>query len=243
MKKIQIIYPGEKEIVPYFFEEAKAMKEKGFKIGTKQIDDVEHILFRGFSILNFDSYPKFDNLINTWDNFKKTMRLNEFYKIIKPYSIPTVFIDRLEESNIKRISKEKKWNKIFIKSPGTSLFAISDIASVWPDTSIEFMKNIYETNKIEGPFALRKFIDNPEIFYNEKRYWIMKGRPYHPSNEFPDFISEMGKKVYEFSGSQYFTMDVAGNYIVEVNPGECSDRGGEIPLDFFVNIFAQTFLY
>ena len=243
MKKIEILYAGGKEIAPYFFEEAQAMKDVGFKVGTQLLDEVEFIIYRGFSILNFENYPRHDKLIHKWDNFKKTLRLNEFYKIIKPYSIPTVFIDKLDESTIKKISIDNKWNKVFIKSPGTSLFAISDTASVWPDTTIEYMKNIYEINKIKGPFALRKFIDNPEIFYNEKRYWVMKGKPYHPSNEYPDFIIKMSQKIYEFSGSQYFTMDVAGDYIVEINPGECSDRGGEVSLDYFVNIFAETFLY
>lgn len=31
---------------------------------------------------------------------------------------------------------------------------------------------------------------------------------------------------FDFTGSKYFTLGIVGNYIVEINPGECFDRGG-----------------
>lgn len=49
--------------------------------------------------------------------------------------------------------------------------------------------------------------------------------------------------MFEFSGSHYFTMDVASEYIVEINPGESFDRGGDNTLDWFCDIFAKEFLY
>lgn len=244
MNKLQIIYPiKETEIHPYFREEANAMRKQGFVIRTQIENDLDGLLFRGFTIKSKDQYPNHNLLIQGWEQNKKTLFMEFFFPIIQKKSFPTIFINDLDENIVENISFQQKWDKVFIKSSFLSLFAISDVESVWPTTSIKKMNQYYNKWKIEGPFAIRKFIDDPEIFYNEQRYWILNGNAYHPSGEIPDFVKEYGKKMYEFSGSHYFTMDVAGDYIVEINPGESSDRGGDNPLDWFCEIFAKEFLH
>ena len=241
----QIIYPEDKNngIDIHFLEEAIYMKKIGFHTGSKINYKTDLILLRGLPIRRKNNYPFNEKLINDWENNKNTLFMDKFYPIIEKRSIPTIFIDELNEKIIRNISLEKKWHRIFIKNNSRSLFAFGEFASIWPDTSIIDMKSQYAKWKLKGPFAIRKFIDDPEIFYNEQRYWILNGNAYHPSGEIPDFVMEYGKKMYEFSGSHYFTMDVAGDYIVEVNPGESSDRGGDNPLDWFCEIFAKEFLH
>lgn len=244
MNKIQILYPGDEtnKIKSYYINEANCFKKIGFLTNNSILKDAECVLYRGHTIFTQKNYPSHPKMIQDWDANRKTLYINEFYDIIKKHTMPTIFIDSLSDEKIKGICLEHDWKKVFIKSLSTSLFAIGDNTSVWPDTTINEMTSHYKRMGITGPFAVRKFIDNPEIFYNEQRYWVLNGLVYHPSGIVPNFVQENAKKIFEFSGSHYFTIDVAGKYIVEVNPGESSDRGGDNPLDWFCEIFAKAFL-
>lgn len=244
MSKVQILYPydGQGNIRDHFLEEATEMSRHGFLIGAKPIEDADIIIYRGFAIYTPENYPQNDKMIQSWEANRKTLSIYYFYPIIEEDSIPTVFVDELTEAHISKIAKSHGWDRVFIKSPARSLFCVDDYASVWPDTPINKMVEYYDRMGHKGPFAVRKYIDNPQIFYDEQRYWVLEGVAYHPSGIIPDFVQKNAKKIYEFSGSHYFTIDVAGDYIVEVNPGESSDRGGENPLEFFCEIFAKTFL-
>ena len=244
MAEFQILYPSgsDGKIHNMYREESSRMSSFGFIIGTEESNYVSHTIYRGFMIKSQDSYPKCRSLIQSWGENRKTLYMSDYFPIIEDLSIPTVFIPELDLNAIIAISQNHRWPKVFIKSDGKSLFGISDVASVWPDTSIQTMIKEYAKRNLKGPFAVREFINNPQIFYNEQRYWVLNGNSYHPSEVVPDFVAEAAKRIYHFSGSHYFTIDVAGNYIVEVNPGESSDRGGDNPLDFFCEIFAKEFL-
>lgn len=244
MSKVQILYPddGQGNIKEHFLEEAAEMNRHGFLIGAKPLNEADAIIYRGFTIHNSDKYPQSDKLLHGWEENRKTLYMDEFYPIIKYHSIATEFVDELSEDIVSEIVKRNGWNRVFIKSSTRSLFCVDEYASVWPDTPINKMLEYYDRMGHKGPFAVREYIDNPQIFYDEQRYWVLEGVAYHPSGIIPDFVQKNAKKIYEFSGSHYFTIDVAGDYIVEVNPGESSDRGGENPLEFFCEIFAKTFL-
>lgn len=245
MKRIQIAYPLDSSglIEKDYIEESKFMSYQGFMISGKIQNNIDGLIYRGHKIWKPEDCLQHSKIYQGWEEVKKTSYMNEYYPIIKEATIPTIFIENIDYQLIQDISSKKSWDKIFIKSPSRSLFAYGDFTSVWPDTSIEEMNILFNEIGVTGPFAIRKFIDDPEIFYNEQRYWILNGNAYHPSGEIPDFVKEYGKKMYEFSGSHYFTMDVAGDYIVEINPGESSDRGGDNPLDWFCEIFAKEFLH
>lgn len=217
------------------------MASQGFSVGISVDSKVECAIVRGFTMLSKDSYPCGNKLLQTWNENRKTLFMSEYFPVVQEWSIPTFFVETLNPE-VERLIAENGWEKAFIKSNAKSLFAVSDVASVWPETSIKEIASLYRRFKRNGPFAIRKFIDDPEIFYNEQRYWVLNGRTYHPSGIIPDFVAEAGRRLYAFSGSHYFTIDVAGDYIVEVNPGESSDRGGDNPLDFFCEVFAKEFL-
>lgn len=245
MNKIQILYPfnEDKKVVGELEKEAKLMVSKGFIVNPLIQNDIDLLLYRGKKILNENMSIKHPKIIQGWDAIHKTSYMHEYYPIICNYSIPTFFLKELNEPEIKNILKENNWDKVFIKSPSRSLFFISNFASVWPITSLTEIKENFRKRNLNGPYAIRKYIEKANIFFEEQRYWILNGKAYHPSGKVPDFITKKGNEMFKFSGSHYFTMDVAGDYIVEINPGESSDRGCDNPLDFFCEIFAKEFLY
>lgn len=245
MANIQILYPvlPDGTLPSHFVEEANMMGKYGFITGHKIKTEADTVIYRGFTIDQSEQYPTCDKMLQTWIENKKTLFMSEFLPVIEDLSIPTVFVDSLQSDNVDKILHDNNWKKVFIKAAFKSLFAVNEHASVYPDMSLDWISDAYSKRGFSRPFAIRQFIDDPEIFYNEQRYWVLNGNPYHPSGELPDFVVEAAKRLYKFSGSHYFTIDVAGKYIVEVNPGESSDRGGDNPLDFFCDIFAKEFLH
>ena len=74
------------------------------------------------------------------------------------------------------------------------------------------------------------------------RRFFMMNSVIGSSGVVPDFVKEAAWKVWLFSNSSYFTVDVAGSFVVEVNPGESSDRGGDNSPDFLAEVFVKSFL-
>lgn len=244
MMDVQILYlPDASGDIDYrWSDEAALMHDKGFIVDTKISNSARHIIYRGTAISSPEFYPADCRFINSWEQNARTRFMSLYLPYISELSIPTFFADVLESPSTQEEITKRGWKKAFIKRDSKSLFSIGDNASIWPDTAFEWMAEQYEKLNIKGPYAVREYIDNKEIFYDEQRYWVLDGIAHHPSGIIPSFVQEAASRLYKFSGSRYFTIDVAGDYIVEVNPGESSDRGGDNPLEFFCNIFAKTFL-
>lgn len=240
-----IVYPIDSEgnVREIFRDEARCMSDAGFNIVASADEATNPFIFRSCMMTDLSRYPSSPLGINNAESYRKTLYISEYLDCIRDLTFPTFIIDELDPEAVTAIICRAAWEKAFIKQDAKSLFAVSDEASVWPDTSIEKMRDTYREWNLTGPFAIRKFIDNPQIFYDEQRYWVLDGRAFHPSGCVPDFVSDAAVRVYRFSGSRYFTVDVAGEYIVEINPGESSDRGGENPAEFIASIFARTFLH
>lgn len=244
MNKVQLVYPrGDSSgFHKYFISEAEAMRRNGFLVATEPLDEADIIIQRGFTMSSPSAYPTDERMIQGWKENERTLNFVLFADIIKPWTIPFEIVDYLDKQTIDSILAANNWPKVFIRSANTSLYAFGDDISVYPETSLERMKELYEKISNPGPFIIRKFIEDKTIFDEEQRYWVLNGNPYHPSGKIPAIVNECARNMFEFSGSRYFVLDVAGDYIVEVNPGESSDRGGETPLDFFSEIFAKEFL-
>jgi hypothetical protein len=245
MANVQILYKEDADggIHRYFRDEAVAMAAKGFIVGVTPTDSADLIIYRGPAISDEADYPSDKRLINTYQAYERTLLMSKYHQCINaPHAIETVFLDNLTDESISQIARERGWSKAFIKRDSKSLFALGDEASVWPDNSARWMVEQYDKMHISGKYAIREYINDKEIFYDEQRYWVLNGVAHHPGGHIPEFVAETAARVYECSGSRYFTIDVAGDYIVEVNPGESSDRGGDNPLDFFCQIFADAFL-
>lgn len=227
---------------PLFKDEAQMMSKVGFLVDSKILPESHAIIYRGFAIENAILYNSCEKLINNWTAYQKTLHISLYYPIISKHSISTFFVPVLDEKIILPELKKRGWEKAFIREDEKSLYWLDEEASVWPIMSMSDMTKAYRKVGLHGPFAIREYINNPKIFYDEQRYWILRGKAYHPTGVIPNFVCSMAEKMFLFSGSNYFTMDVADKFIVEINPGESSDRGGDNPLDYFCKIFVETFL-
>ena len=165
-------------------------------------------------------------------------RLSEYFKYISELSIETFFSDDLNESVIAKLA-ERGWQKAFIKRDIKSLEFIDIEKSVWPNTSFEEMKKLYNESSIEGKYAIRKYVA-PERLENEIRYWVLNGRIYLKDGIIPDIVKEAALRLNKL-GSKYYTIDATPEFVVEVNPGESSDRHAENSAELFASWIKKEF--
>lgn len=245
MKKVfQIVYPtsesNENEIHHLYYDEAKAAEGTGILVGTQPANIAEKIMHRGFVIYDKNKYPKDDRYINSFEEYENCLYLSSYYPLIADLSIDTFFADELDEKVLELINK-KGWSKAFIKKDTKSLEHIEEGKSVWPATSLDEIKSLYTEFNVEGKYAIRKFIE-PEIMENELRYWVFNGRIYRRDNIIPDIVKEAASRLNKL-GSKYYTIDATPEMIIEVNPGETSDRHAENSEELFVNWIKKEFYY
>lgn len=244
MKNIfQIVYTSSKEnendFHELFKEEALAMKALGIKVVLKPTEEATHLMRRGTTIKSAIDYPTDNRYINSWNHNENYMYLSKYFPLIEDLSIETFFIDRLDDSIIDLI-QQKGWSKVFIKKDIKALEHIEDGKSVWPNTTLEEMNMLYDAMAIDGKFAIRKFINAEKITYEEERYWVLNGNIYHRYNIIPDVVKEAAKRLNTM-GSKYYTIDSTPEFIVEVNPGESSDRHGVNSAELFASWIKKEF--
>lgn len=240
----QIIYPAseseENEIHPRFYSEAKAMREAGIMVGTEPLDIAEKLMYKGFAIYLEEQYPDDPRYINSYQENANYLYLSRYYPFIADISIETLFVDELDK-NVPDLIKQQGWSKAFIKKDVVSLEHIEEGSSVWPVTPIERMKVLYDEYKFEAKYAIRKYVD-PEVLENELRYWVFNGRIYRRDNIIPDVVKEAASRLNKL-GSKYYTIDATPEFVVEVNPGESSDRHAENSAEIFASWIKKEFAY
>ena len=244
MKNVKIIYPANEfgEILPDYTQEAQAMESIGFRVSGHKNDEDKCLIYRGSAIRKKESYPSDSRYVNNWIANERTQFMSRYFSLIEDFTIPTFFLNDLTQPQFMMELRQREWDKVFIRSDSKSLYFDDINKCLWPQASLDLISKHYTDYGFTGPFAVRKFIDQPELFYDEQRYWVINGNPYHPSMSIPDFVNQTAQSIFKFSGSRYFTIDVAGSFIVEINPGESSDRGCDNSLDFFCQMFYKEFL-
>lgn len=242
-KQFQIVFPCSEtdvnEIHQRFQSDAKVMSDMGIKVGTIPLVESTELMFKGFTVNDKDKFPKDSRYLNTYDVYTRYQNLSDYYLCISDLSIETYFVDDLDESVYKLI-EEKGWDKVFIKRDSKSLEHFDEGKSVWPTTSFEEMKKLYAEFLFEGKYAIRKFIE-PEIIEKEERYWVFNGNVYHRHNIIPDVVKEAAKRL-DTLGSKYYTIDATPEFIVEVNPGESSDRHAVNSAELFASWIKKEFV-
>ncbi len=245
-KQFQVIYPSEEnnkdEIVARFQGDAQAMKDIGLLVGTKPMESATSLMYKGFCIYKKEDYPKDPRFLNSFQEYANYMPLSIYYPHIADLSIETFFVDELND-DVPKLIKDKGWSKAFIKKDIKALEHIEEGKSVWPNTPIEEIKKLYDEhmNNIEGKYAIRKFIE-PEIIEKEERYWVLNGNIYHRNNEIPDVVKEAAKRLDKL-GSKYYTIDATPDFVVEVNPGESSDRHAVNSAALFASWIKKEFAF
>jgi hypothetical protein len=240
--KFQIIFPSSEtdknEIHPIFSADAKVMEEIGLFVGTIPSKKAIKLMYKGFCMYNEKDYPNDKRFINSFEGNVNCNYLSIYYPLIADISIETFFIDELDET-VPELIKQKGWSKAFIKKDVRALENIEEGKSVWPNTSIDEMKMLYDEMKIQGKYCIRKFIA-PEILEQEERYWVLNGNIYHRHNKVPAVVKEAASRLNKL-GSKYYTVDATPDFVVEVNPGESSDRHAVNSAELFASWIKKEF--
>jgi hypothetical protein len=244
LKLFQIVYAVDREnpdeIHSYFREEAKAMQDADVLVGIKPMAKATKLMYRGTTISLNSNYPNDKRFINTPNQCTDYLYLSKYYPYIEKLTIETFFSDSLDESVLVEINR-RGWKNCFIKKDITALEHIEEGKSVWPQTSFEEMLNLYNEFPFEGKFCLRKYMDSQKIIREEERYWVLNGNIYHRNNTIPDVVKEATKRLNKL-GSKYYTIDATPEFVVEVNPGESSDRHAVNSSELFASWIKKEFV-
>lgn len=240
----QIVYISEKdnpnEFHFLFKEEALSMRSLGILVDTRPLKDSTKLMYRGATIFKKENYPNDHRYINLPENCIPYLYLSKYYPLIDNLSIETFFTDKLNKSVINEINI-RGWEKAFIKKDVSSLEHIMYGKSIWPKTSFKEMINLYKQDFIKGKYCIRKFIDSQKIINEEERYWVLNGNIYHRKNKIPKVVKEAAKRLNKL-GSKYYTIDATPDFVIEVNPGESSDRHAVNSAELFASWIKKEFV-
>lgn len=241
--KYQFVYPAltkqKGAAQGVFLPEYNALKELGADVDTRPHKNSEKLILRGFMMYKESQYPQDSRYINSWKEYNATLRMSIYHPLIESISIPTFFTKDLDDMVV-RGTIERGWNKVFIKNDIKSLWGIDECASLWPNHSLEEIKeNLTRCYQLNDTYAIRKFIE-PEVFIEEDRYWVINDKIYHRTGVIPEIVKDAAQRL-SVLGSRYYTIDATPNFIVEVNPGESSDRYGDNPPELFASWFMEAF--
>lgn len=240
---IQFIYQSEpnnpNEVYWLWAEEARVMQSLGIPVSTIADDDFKKLLYRGGRNAINAHYDGDSRFINNLNHVNQYCNMSSYLPIISDLSIETFFVNELNEE-VEQILEMKGWDRVFIKKEVKSLEHLDRGKSFYPDTSFEEMKKLYDEMKIEGKYALRKVVQD-EIIELEERYWILNGNIYHRHGKVPNVVKEAARRLNKL-GSRYYTIDATANFVVEVNPGESSDRHAVNSAELFASWFKKEFV-
>lgn len=239
---LQIVYSASEkkddEIHWLFQKDADAFKKAGILVGTKPLNEATKLIYRGLSIIKETDYPTDQRFIQGFEENINMAFLSKYYPFISDFTIETFFVEKLDEK-VSDLIRERGWAKAFIKKEVTALEHIEEGKSVWPNTSIEEMNMHFEKYEFDGKFGIRKYISK-EIIDKEERYWVLNGNIYHRYNKIPAVVKEAARRLNKL-GSHYYTIDATPDFVVEVNPGESSDRHAVNSAELFASWFKKEF--
>lgn len=219
-------------------EEALTMRRMGIAVHTTPLAESSLLMFRGGNDRVKAAYEQDVRYINGYAQMVQYLKMSSYLPLIHDLSIPTFFTDALDREVIVEIEK-RGWKKAFIKKDVKALEHIEEGKSVWPLTAFEEMKRLYAEMQIEGPFAIRQFVEK-EVIEEEERYWVLNGNIYHRHNRVPEVVKEAARRLNKL-GSRYYTIDATPQFVVEVNPGESSDRHAVNSAELFASWIKKEF--
>jgi len=239
--KYQIVYAHDKEnptlVHRYFRSEEVAMRNAGFCTGLKPDVKAESLILRTTTIVEAGKYPSDNRYLDSYEVYRSYLEMHRYYPYIEGITIGTFFSDILDESVVDGI-RRRGWKKAFIKGDNSALEHIQEGLSVWPDHSFDEMMSYYSHFHV-SKFCIREYYEQ-ERFEEDHRYWVINGKIYRNNNVIPDVVKEAAKRLSALGG-KYFTIDATPEFVIEVNPGESSDRHGENSAELFASWFKDAF--
>ena len=228
-------------VIRFFREDYEAFQKAGIPVGLTPSPDAEHLIYRSSTIYRPEDYPTDPRFIHDYDTCDFYLKMHRYLPVIADLSIPTFFADRLDDAVDKEM-KRRGWKEAFIKKDAKALENVEEGMSIYPRHSFAEMLQYY--NRMSGEkFCIRQVMNYDYIFENDARYWVLNGHVYRRDNlPIPEIVTEAARRLTEAKGGRYFTIDATPEFIIEVNPGESSDRHGENSAELFASWWAAEFL-
>jgi hypothetical protein len=242
MIPFQVIYQAEEDNLNEFHwlwkEEALTLRKIGVPVEIFAKQESTSLMYRGGSNLVESWYKQEGRFINRLEHLRNYLYMSEYLPPIADLSIETFFVNELNEAVPLELEK-RGWQKAFIKKDKKALEHIEEGKSVWPNTSLDEMRLLYDEMQIEGKYAIRKFIEK-DIIDQEERYWVLNGNVYHRTKQIPEVVKKAAERLNKL-GSRYYTIDATPEFVVEVNPGESSDRHAVNSPELFASWIKKEF--
>jgi len=218
----ELIYDSEDGISPHWLyqQEVETMRAAGLTVALKPSEKATTLLRRGL-IIDEEDFPHDPRYLQDGQTYANYGRIDRWYPLIADLTIPTVFCDYLD-ARAAAAARELGWARAFVKNSYKSLVEENPLESVWPDVSFESMLEQFSKNPRKGPYALRQYLP-PEHFKGERRYWVIGDQIHHSSGRIPWIVKEAKARLDTFGGI-FYTIDATDALVVEINPGESSDR-------------------
>jgi hypothetical protein len=255
---MRILYPlnplNEREADEPYQDEFLKMKELGIECSlfdfdslsfefypSPRIESGEVVLYRGW-MLDKEKYKKLEqevsqkgaSMLTSSKDYMNAHHMINWYDILSDLTPMTVFSERAE---VEEVLKDNTWGKYFVKdqvksnsnekgSIANSKEEISEILDL-----IEMYRG-----SIEGQVSLRMVEDFVEE--SEERYFIFNKEVYSNSEEYPEILNEINKRI----GLPFYSVDLIKNTsgevrLVEIGDGQVSDKK-QWDLNNFVKIFS-----
>jgi hypothetical protein len=220
-----------------FTDEADLMEAEGILTGVIPNPLATRLVYRG-QIVEEEDYPCDSRYVNNAQSYANYLYLPRWYPIISDLTMPTFFVDELDDRAIEQI-RNRNWEKAFIKDWVKSAAYISDDASIWPASTLSEIKQRLRLYPRRGGFCVRQYV-SPALLDDETRYFVLNGNVYHSSGTIPRIVSLAASRLNQMGGA-FYVIDATPELIIEVNPGETSDRGARNVATDFVSWIRREF--
>lgn len=228
-------------VIRFWREDYEAFRLAGIPVGLSPLPEAEHLIYRSATIYYPEDYPTDPRYLHTYDINNFYLMMHRYLPVIEDLAIPTFIVDRLDH----RIDEEmarRGWREVFVKKDSRALESTEPGMSIYPKHSLEEMQRHYDSI-IGEKYCIRQVMDAGYIQEHDTRYWVLNGKVYRRDGlPIPEIVLEAAGRLIRAKGGRYFTIDATPKFIIEVNPGESSDRHGENSAELFASWFADAFL-
>ncbi|WP_417146959.1 hypothetical protein [Porphyromonas sp.] len=228
------------QVIRFWREDSEAFQRAGIPIGLTPLPEAEHLIYRSATIYDPKNYPSDARYIHTYDINNFYLMMHRYLPVIEDLSVPTFFVDQLDERVDEEMAR-RGWREAFIKKDAKSLEAWGEGMSIYPRHS--FAEMLTHFDKMPGEkYCIRQVMDKDYIIEHDTRYWVLNGKVYRRDGlPIPEIVLEAADRLIKAKGGRYFTIDATPQFVIEVNPGESSDRHGENSAELFASWFVDAF--
>lgn len=225
--------PG--RVHPYLEPEYTALQELGASVSLTEHPDADRLVLRASIDYCQTHYPRDERYVHNLSVYRRYAYLSHYYHCIADLTIETYFVDALDHC-VDQLLEERGWTECFVKNDMFALEHIQEGLSIYPRTSLADMSTAfaqYAAMPPEARYAIRRRVAKSEL-EGDERYFVIGDRVYHRSGVVPEIVLEGARRLRTLGG-YYFVIDATPEMIIEVNPGESSDRHAVNPPELFAS--------